>query len=100
MPPTISIITPAYRCAAFISRCIESVRNQNYPCFEHIIIDGGSQDGTVEILKQFPHLSWVSEQDRGEAHALNKALAMAGGSIIGWLNADDWYAWLLNSPTT
>jgi glycosyltransferase involved in cell wall biosynthesis len=67
------------------------VLKQNYPNFEHIIIDGGSTDGTVEILKQYPHLKWISEPDEGQSDALNKGFKMAEGDIIGWLNADDYY---------
>lgn len=89
--PMISIITPSYNCASMIRNCIESVREQDYPHFEHIIVDGASQDGTVDILKEYPHLRWISEPDRGEAEALNKALRMVHGDIIGWLNADDYY---------
>jgi glycosyltransferase involved in cell wall biosynthesis len=87
----ISIITPSYNCAPFIRTCIESVRKQNYPNFEHIIVDGASKDGTVAILKEYPHLRWISEPDHGEAEAINKALRMVRGEIIGWLNADDYY---------
>jgi len=89
--PMVSVITPSFRCAAFIRECIESVLAQNYPNFEHIIIDGASQDGTVEILNEYSHLQWISEPDTGEAEALNKALSMVRGDIIGWLNADDYY---------
>jgi glycosyltransferase involved in cell wall biosynthesis len=87
----ISIITPSLNCAPFIKACVESVLRQNYDNFEHIIIDGSSQDGTVEILKQYPHLRWISAPDTGEAQALNKALRMVRGNIVGWLNADDYY---------
>jgi glycosyltransferase involved in cell wall biosynthesis len=87
----ISIITPSYNCADYIRDCIESVLSQEYENFEHIIVDGASQDGTVDILKQYPHLKWISEPDNGEAEALNKALRMVTGDIIGWLNADDLY---------
>ena len=66
--------------------------DQNYGNFEHIIVDGASTDDTVQILKRYPHLNWISEPDNGEAEALNKGLRMASGDIIGWLNADDWYA--------
>lgn len=90
--PLISIITPTYNCARYIRDCIESVQSQNYQAFEHIIVDGASTDETVEILKEYPHLKWISEPDAGEAEALNKGLAMARGNIIGWLNADDYYA--------
>lgn len=96
--PKISIVTPAYNCAAYIRRCIESVTAQQYPNFEHIIVDGGSQDDTVEILKQYPHLVWVSEKDDGEANALNKGIKMATGEIVCWLNADDFMASVVLLP--
>jgi len=67
------------------------VLNQNYPKFEHIVIDGGSTDGTIEILKKNPHLKWISEPDEGQSDALNKGFKMANGDIIGWLNSDDVY---------
>ncbi|WP_447968281.1 glycosyltransferase [Nitrospira sp. M1] len=89
--PKISVVTPTMNCAQYIRGCIESVLAQNYENFEHIIVDGASTDETVEILKEYPHLKWVSEADNGEAEALNKALAMADGDIISWLNADDNY---------
>ncbi len=89
--PKISVITPTLNCAAYIEDCIESVLSQNYDNFEHIIIDGDSKDGTVAILKNYPHLKWISEPDGGEAEALNKGLRMASGDIIAWLNADDYY---------
>jgi len=87
----ISIITPSYNAKKFIEDCIQSVLCQNYPNFEHIIIDGGSTDGTIEILKKYPHLKWISESDKGQSDALNKGVKMADGDIIGWLNADDYY---------
>lgn len=90
--PMISIVTPVYNAGDLIATCIESVLAQGYPNFEHIIVDGASDDGTVEVLKQYPHLKWISEPDNGEAEALNKALRMAKGDYIGWLNADDSYA--------
>ena len=89
--PKISIVTPSYNSAKFIEDCIQSVLKQNYPNFEHIVIDGGSTDGTVEILKQYPHLKWISEPDEGQSDALNKGFKMAEGDILGWLNADDVY---------
>ncbi|HOQ68999.1 MAG TPA: glycosyltransferase family 2 protein [Anaerolineaceae bacterium] len=90
--PTVSIVTPCYNAARFIRETIESVRGQPYPHLEHIVIDGGSTDGTLDILKAYPHLRWVSAPDRGQSHALNKGFAMARGELIGWLNADDTYA--------
>ena len=89
--PKISILTPSYNQGKYIEENILSVLNQNYPNFEHIIIDGGSTDNTVEILKKYPHLKWVSEPDEGQSDALNKGLAMATGEIIGWINSDDYY---------
>lgn len=64
---------------------------QEYPTFEHIVVDGGSRDNTLKILERYAHLIWVSERDRGQADALNKGFKMASGDIIGWLNADDLY---------
>ncbi|MBM3883076.1 MAG: glycosyltransferase, partial [Verrucomicrobia bacterium] len=88
--PRITILTPSLNCAPYLRQCLESVASQNYPNLEHIVIDGGSQDGTLEILQQFPNVRWVSGPDRGEAHALNKALRLASGDLLCWLNADDW----------
>ena len=89
--PLISIVTPSYNSMPYIKDNIESVRMQNYLQVEHIIIDGGSTDGTVEILKSFPQTDWVSEKDSGQSNALNKGFSKASGAIIGWLNADDTY---------
>jgi glycosyltransferase involved in cell wall biosynthesis len=90
--PKISVITVSYNHAEFIRQTIESVRNQNYGNVEHIIVDGGSTDGTIEILKEYDHLIWTSEPDKGQSDALNKGFSRATGDIIGWLNSDDWYA--------
>jgi len=89
--PIISIITPSFNSAKYIEDCIQSVLNQNYNNFEHIIIDGSSTDGTIEILKKYPHLKWLSEPDEGQSDALNKGFKLAKGDIIGWLNSDDVY---------
>lgn len=90
--PKISIITVSYNQGEFIRQNIESVLQQNYPNVEHIIVDGGSTDETVDILRSYPHLLWTSEEDRGQSEALNKGFSRATGEIIGWLNSDDWYA--------
>ena len=89
--PIISIITPCLNRAKYIEDAVESVLKQNYPYFEHIIIDGGSTDGTLDILARYPHLRVVSEPDRGLYDALNKGIQVARGDIIGWLNSDDLY---------
>lgn len=87
--PKISVVTPSFNCARFLRECIDGVLAQNYPNFEHVIMDGASSDGTVEVLKSYSHLKWTSEKDSGEAEALNKALRLVSGDIIYWLNADD-----------
>lgn len=88
----ISILTPSYNQGAYLERNILSVLHQSYPSFEHIVIDGGSTDDSIDILKKYPHLKWVSEKDQGQADALNKGLKIASGDIIGWINSDDFYA--------
>jgi glycosyltransferase involved in cell wall biosynthesis len=87
----ITIITPSFNQGQYIDETIKSVLNQNWKWVQHIIIDGGSTDNTLEILAQYPHLKWVSGKDDGQSDALNKGLAMADGDIIGWLNSDDYY---------
>jgi glycosyltransferase involved in cell wall biosynthesis len=87
--PKVSVITPSFNSIHTIRETIESVRSQDYPCCEHIIIDGGSKDGTIELLKEYPHLIWVSEKDEGHYHAMNKGLLRATGEIVNILNADD-----------
>lgn len=92
MAPRFSIVTISFNHAEFIEQTIQSVRDQKGPDVQHIVIDGGSTDGTVQILKRYPHLEWISEPDRGISHALNKGFARCTGEIVSWLNADDWYA--------
>lgn len=89
--PKISIVTPSYNQGQYIEETIRSVLLQGYPNLEYIIIDGGSTDGSVEIIKNYePWLTyWVSEKDRGQSHAINKGIQKAQGEILFWLNADD-----------
>lgn len=89
--PKISIITPSYNQCAYLRETIESVLGQNYPNLEYIIIDGGSTDESLAIIKQYSAqlAYWVSEKDQGLYHALQKGFEKATGEIIGWLNADD-----------
>jgi glycosyltransferase involved in cell wall biosynthesis len=91
--PLISIFTPSYNQGQFIEATIRSILLQGYPNLEYIIIDGGSKDNTVEILQKYePYLAyWVSEQDRGQADALNKGFRKVTGELIGWQNSDDYY---------
>ena len=90
--PKISVITVSFNQGEFIRQNIESVLAQNYPNFEHLIIDGGSTDSTLSVLQEYKHLKWTSEPDRGQSDALNKGFGRAAGEIIAWLNSDDWYA--------
>ncbi|KJU81525.1 Glycosyl transferase, family 2 domain protein [Candidatus Magnetobacterium bavaricum] len=89
--PRISVITPTLNQGRYIEHTIQSVIAQDYPNFEHIVIDGGSTDGTLDVLRRYPHLKWISEKDNGQADALNKGIARASGDIIAWINSDDYY---------
>ncbi|RCJ25519.1 glycosyl transferase [Nostoc minutum NIES-26] len=91
----ISVITPVYNGEKFIEGCIKVVIDQKCPNIEHIIIDGGSTDKTVSIIKNYaenyPHIRWISENDKGQSDAMNKGILTAKGEIIGILNVDDFY---------
>lgn len=87
--PKISVITPCFNGIRTIRETIESVASQQYPNLEHIIMDGGSTDGTLELLKQYPHLICASEKDEGHYHAMNKGILRATGDVVVILNADD-----------
>jgi len=95
MKSKFSIVTATLNRHDYLPRCIEGVAGQNYPDKEHLIIDGGSSDGTIELLqdyqKKYPHIKWISEPDNGISSALNKGLAMATGEIIGVNGDDDFY---------
>jgi glycosyltransferase involved in cell wall biosynthesis len=89
----VSVITATYNSAATVADTLRSVRDQSYPLVEHLIIDGGSKDNTMEIVAGFPHIKQIcSEKDRGIYDAMNKGVKRATGDIVGILNSDDFYA--------
>jgi glycosyltransferase involved in cell wall biosynthesis len=87
----ISIITPSFNSGKYIERAIRSVLKQHYKNWEHIIIDGVSTDETINILKKYKHLKWISEKDNGQSDAMNKGFRMSNGDIVVYLNADDFF---------
>lgn len=87
--PKVTIVTPSFNQAKFLPETLRSVREQSYPHIEHIVMDGGSTDGSVDILRAAPGIRWVSERDRGQVDAINKGFAMASGDVLAWLNSDD-----------
>jgi len=88
--PLVSIVTPSLNQSSFIRATIESILAQDYPNLEYWVIDGGSNDGTIEILKSYgKHIHWISEPDNGQSQAVNKGWSQTKGDILGWVNADD-----------
>src|ERR1051325_984467 len=92
--PKISIVTPSFNQGKYIEQTILSVLDQAYPNLEYIIIDGGSTDNSVEIIKKYEKYVtyWISEKDRGQSHAINKGIQRVTGDIFNWLNSDDFYS--------
>ena len=86
-----SIVTPCYNSGAYIEQTIRSIMDQSHSDVEHIVMDGGSKDATVDILKKYPHIQWRSEKDKGQSDALNKGFRLVTGDILAWQNADDTY---------
>ena len=90
--PLVTVVTPSYNQGHFIRATIESVLSQDYPEVEYIIMDGGSTDATASVAKDYAsRLTFISEKDRGQSHAINKGFQMAKGTILAWLNSDDLY---------
>lgn len=92
-PPLVSIVTPSFNQGEFIAETIESVLEQDYPRIEYLVVDGGSTDGTLEILRRYgSRLRWESEKDAGQSDAIHRGFALTQGEVIAWVNADDLYA--------
>ncbi len=90
--PRITIITPSFNHARFLNQCVDSVLDQRYPNLQYLVLDGGSTDRTLEVLRGYrDRIVWKSERDRGQSDAVNKGLRAAEGGIVGWLNSDDYY---------
>ena len=91
MTPLISVITPSLNSGSYLEAAIRSVLAQDYRAFEHVVVDGGSTDATLDVLRRYPHVRWTSEPDGGQSEAMNKGFARASGDVVVYLNADDWF---------
>jgi hypothetical protein len=89
--PKLSIITPCFNSVHTIRETLQSVASQNYPHVEHLVIDGGSTDGTLDVVREFPHVRCISEKDEGHWHAMDKGIRLATGDSFAILNSDDYY---------
>ena len=91
--PTLAVVTPSYNTGRYIGDAVRSVLRQDYPRVDYMVMDGGSKDGTVDVLRSFgPRLRWVSQKDKGQSDAINRGFARTRGDVLGWLNSDDTYA--------